>query len=160
MYWMDERVGTASATEIPNEYHHIADKYFMSCLDMVDGKNDPMIIYQKLKIALNQWCLGRKVIFFCFAGISRSNGMATTLIAYYKNIDWEDAYTITRKACPRAQVCLDFSDSAKIALQMMRERLVKRCPFCNCPMEQWEEACNYCYHIHVQNNFQIESKNL
>ena len=145
MYWIEEKIGTASADEITNEYHHLTDKYFVCCLDMVDGTNDPEIIYQKLKGALNQWCLGRKVIFFCFAGISRSNGMATTLIAYYKNIDWEDAYTTTRKACPRAQVCLDFSDCCKEALEMMRTRLTKRCPFCNSPTEQWEEACSYCW---------------
>jgi predicted protein tyrosine phosphatase len=62
---------------------------------MIDGKTDPEIIYQKLKTALNQWCLGRKIIFFCFAGISRSNGMATTLIAYYQNIDWTYVFSLS-----------------------------------------------------------------
>lgn len=145
-YWIDERIGTASVDEIAREYHiHVDKTHFISCLDLIDGKNDPMLIYQKLKEALNYWCLGKNIIFFCFAGLSRSNGMATTLIAYYRNIDWEDAYTIVRKACPRAQVCMDFRDSCKEALELMRTRLIKKCGFCNSPIEFWEECCNYCW---------------
>lgn len=145
MFWIESKIGTASADEVAHEYHHLIDKYFICCLDLIDGSNDPELIYQKLKTALNQWHLDRKVIFFCFAGISRSNGMATTLIAYNKNIDWDDAYNITRKGCPRTMVCMDFRDSAIQALELMRKRLVKKCPYCSTPTEAWEESCAHCW---------------
>jgi len=141
-YLITNKIGTTSLTEFTLEGYP-ENTYVVPLLDLVDGKNDPFIIYMKLKEALGQFCLGRRILFVCYAGLSRSNGMATTLIAYIQNLDWEDAYTIVRKACSRAQVCMDFRDSSLIALQMMRERLVKRCPYCNTPIEFWEEMCEY-----------------
>jgi hypothetical protein len=143
-YWIIDKIGTTSVDEFTLEGYP-EDTYVVPLLYLVDGKNDPFIIYEKLKETLGQFCLGKRILFICYAGLSRSNGMATTLIAYLQNLDWEDAYTITRKACPRAQVCMDFRDSCLIALQMMRERLVKRCAFCNTPIEYWEECCAYCW---------------
>ena len=145
MYWINSDIGISSVNEVGLGYP--AEIQIILALDLVDGKEIPFRIYLKLKEALVYLAHGKKILFVCQAGISRSNGLATTLIAYLNKIDWDDAYNIIRKKVTRTQVNLDFMDSCKEALQIMRERLKKNCPYCRVPIENWESACPICWNL-------------
>lgn len=144
MYWITNNIGTSSFEEAKR----IQDKdiVVISAIDLHDGWENPERIYLKLKESLVYLHHRRKVVFVCVAGISRSNGLATTLLAYLNNIDWDDAENLVRKKVRRAQINRDFRDSCLIALQIAKERLIKTCPYCSCPIENWESACEWCWY--------------
>lgn len=147
MYWITEQIGTASFDEAKTI--NKPDVIVVSVIDLHDGWENPFNIYLRLKESLVLLAHGRKVVFVCIAGISRSNGMATTLIAFLENLEWDDAYSITKERVPRALVNMDFRDSCIEALRMMRERLTNRCPFCNAYTEFWEKCCSWCWYKHT-----------
>lgn len=155
IYWISKNIGTTSMDElkrIPPTPEFIPEDYaVISLLDINDGFDSPTKIYLRLKSSLVYLAHGKKVIFVCLAGISRSNAFATTLIAFLENKDWDDVYyNIIKKKVPRANVNQDLAYSCKLALKMMYERLVKECPYCNAKIESWESACEWCwYKIHI-----------
>ena len=140
MYWITENLGTASIREEDNDADEVV---FVT--DLNDGWNPPELIYLRAKQILVPVYQKKKVIIKCVAGISRSNGMATLILAFLKNISWDDAYTITRKKVPIAQVNPCFRECCVKALRLMKERLTKRCPYCGAPIEFWESACSRCW---------------
>lgn len=156
IYWITEKIGTTSMDElknIPTTPDFIPEEYtVVNTLDLADGFESPFLIYLKLKSSLVHLAHGRKLIFVCLAGISRSNALATTLIAFLENKDWDEVYyNLVKKKVPRANVNQDLAYCCKIALNMMFERLKKECPFCTAKIESWESACEWCwYKLHFK----------
>jgi len=142
IYWITDLIGTASAIEL---HSWPIDSAPINLLDLEDGWNEPFRIYMRLKESLGILAQGKRLIFVCLAGISRSNAFATTMIAYLEDIDWDDAYNLVRKKCPRAQINMKLRDSCLEALQMMKDLLTKDCPKCKMVIENWETLCNKCW---------------
>mgnify|MGYP000262274122 CR=1 FL=1 len=143
MYWITKTLGTASENEVIRKED--ADEVIY-VTDLNDGWNPPERIYLKVKEILIPIYQRKRVVLKCKAGISRSNGIATLILAYLGNTTWDDAYTLVRERVPIAQVNPDFRDSCIEALKLLNERLVKNCPYCNAPIEFWETACSRCWY--------------
>jgi len=142
MYWITPNLGTASKDEKVD-----ADEVFY-LTDLNDGWNPPELIYLRAKEILVSVFQGKRIVLKCMAGISRSNGFATLILAYLSGSSWDSMYSIVREKVPIAQVNLDFRDSCIQALELLRKRLVKNCPYCNAPIEFWEETCFRCWYKH------------
>lgn len=138
-YWITDRIGTQSI----NEPYPI-NVWIDHLLNLNDGWNPPQRIYLEAKNLLNLLYNSEKVILVCEAGISRSNGMATLLLAYMKNIPWDEAYVAVRKKVKRAYVTPGFRDCCVDALKKLRS-LTKKCLYCSSPIEDWEMSCALCW---------------
>ena len=120
--------------------------YYFYLTNLNDGYNPPELLYKYAKRILSLMYHSRlTVILVCQAGISRSNGMASLVLAFVLNIDLDEAYKIVKKKVPRTQVNYDFYDCCKQTLDLMHKRLVNRCPRCSAPIEFWEKYCEECY---------------
>lgn len=120
--------------------------YYYYLINLNDGYNSPERLYHHAKQILSLMYHRRiPIILVCQAGISRSNGMASLVLAFDLNISLDEAYEIVKKKVPRAQVNYDFYDCCKQTLVLMRKRLVSKCRRCGAPVEFWEEHCKECY---------------
>jgi len=142
MFWITKTLGTASEREVIEE-KDVDEIIYVT--DLNDGWNSPELIYLKVKQILIPLFQKKKVVLRCKAGISRSNAIATLILAFLGNTSWDDAYTIVRERVPIAQVNPDLRDSCIEALELLNERLVKNCPYCNAPIESWEKVCSRCW---------------
>lgn len=138
-YWITDYLGTQSK----NEPYPI-NVWIDHLLDLNDGWNPPQRIYLRAKYLLNLLFNGEKVVLVCEAGINRSNGMTTLLLAYMKNISWDEAYVFVRKKVKRAYVNPGFRDCCIEALEKLRS-LTQECPNCSSPIEDWETSCARCW---------------
>ena len=144
MYWITRTLGTASENEVIRK-EEVDEVIYVT--DLNDGWNSPEFIYLKVKQILIPIFQKKRVVLKCKAGISRSNAIATLILAFLGNTSWDDAYTVVRELVPIAQVNPDLRDSCVEALKLLNERLVKNCPYCNAPIEFWETACSRCWNI-------------
>lgn len=141
VYWITEKIGTQSITESFECSESIS---YCFLLNLNDGWNPPRAIYLIAKKCLSLLYNNKRIILVCYAGISRSNGLAALLLAYLKGCSLDEAYSFVKDKVPRAQVNLDFRDSCAETLKLLREKLVKKCS-CKSPIEEWEKYCEECW---------------
>lgn len=121
------------------------DASIVQALHLEDGWNEPETIYFKAKEILARLARGKKVMVFCYAGLSRSPSLVILVLSWLNKISWDDEFVLVKKQAPQIQVALDLRDACLEALVLMNERLAKQCPSCSCPIESSEEKCNECY---------------
>lgn len=145
IYWINNHVGTASLAEVKK----ITQKncIIISVIHLSDYYNPPEQIYLTIKKMMPLFYIpNNKIVINCIAGVNRSNAIATTILAYFYRLNWDEMFKIVKQAVPRAQVTPELRESCIKALEMMKRRLVKRCKFCTCPIEFWEDMCEHCWH--------------
>ena len=143
LYWIEEDLATASLAEAmmcPE------GTVVISVIHLKDYWNPPEVIYLTVKAILPLMTFRRRVVICCAGGVNRSNAIATTLLAFKHNISWDSAYARVKRCVWRANVTPELRESCVRALQLLHERLVKRCPKCGTPIEVWETYCSYCWY--------------
>ena len=129
-FWITDNLGTCALSELTEEGAVVFD-----VRDIADGKNNtPDHPFDKVVYKLNTLVHvyyentidNFKLVVRCAAGVSRSNAFAAGLIAYNKNISFEDALNEVKAKVPRAYPNPDICDDIKEALRILRESPSKR----------------------------------
>jgi len=115
-YWIWENLGTCSITEYTDEGVIIID-----VRDLKDGYEDPRKIKHKLLTIGGLLGMGHRVVVRCVAGMSRSNAIAIATIVLMTNWEWDEAEAEVKRKVPRCTICMDFADSVKQAIKIIRE---------------------------------------
>ena len=109
-YWIRDYLGTTAAGEICDPGVVVVD-----VRDLVDGANEPALIWQKIKTAMAVLKLNDRVVIQCAAGISRSNAIAAAVLAVREGFDYSDALRIVIAKVPRANPNLEIKESVRAA---------------------------------------------
>ena len=115
--WINEWLGTASEDTLYDSKFN-----YHSVIKLKDGWNTPERIYREMLSILQEH---KPLVIVCHGGISRSNGIATLLLAFLTNNTWDYIYqNIVRKKVPQANVDQNFRRCCIQALELMRKRLL------------------------------------
>jgi protein-tyrosine phosphatase len=112
MYWITEKLGTASMEEKPYIKRDESIK-IVKVTDLVDGvqtnKGQLPSKVDKVEKLIKE---GNKVIVICTGGISRSNGVALAYLVK-TGMDFNEALDLVEKKVPIAQIVMDIRDFIK-----------------------------------------------
>lgn len=137
--WLNEHLGFQGMHDPFPE-----DTCVVEVTDLKDGYNDPELVYLKAKRIVGKLKRGKRVVIFCHAGLSRSPGMVTLVLAYMHKADYEEMSTFVKSIAPQVNTAPTFIKSCEEALRLLNARLTKQCE-CGTPIENWEKICEYCW---------------
>lgn len=113
MYWITEKLGTASLPEL-EAVKKLKDVEVVLVKDLKDGKQKSKGQFEskvkKIELIINK--KHKKCVIICVGGMSRSNAVALAYLV--KNgMDFDKAYNLIREKVPIAQINMDLIDYVK-----------------------------------------------
>ncbi len=111
--WINENIGTGPFTKVP-----ASDDYsILDVRDLVDkGGNTAAAIRSRIADGLNILKTGKKLVVCCDHGISRSNAVATGILARHKNIPFSDAIRTTIASTGEKSIKVEMLNIVRYAL--------------------------------------------
>jgi len=93
--------------------------------NLIDGWNEPTKLMVPVTEALCALVEGKKVLFVCHAGLSRSAGMCITLVAIMERRSWDEVHDEVKKIAPQINVEPGFKKACKTIFPLLARPILK-----------------------------------
>jgi nucleoside-diphosphate-sugar epimerase len=121
--WITTLLGTAAATEVIDAP---TDIYIIDVRDLVDkAGNGNSIIQEKVNQGITLLLAGKKIIVCCDYGISRSNAIATGILAIANKLSFDEALRQVQEATGETEIKLEPLNAVREALGFQNSKVLE-----------------------------------
>jgi protein-tyrosine phosphatase len=93
---------------------------------LIDGWNEPTKLILPMTEALCALVEGKKVLFVCHAGLSRSAGMCITLVAIMERRAWDEVHDEVKLIAPQINVEQGFRKACKATMTLLAKPIPRK----------------------------------